>query len=340
MEKLQNKLNDNMQAGEMNRKNRSKIYRFTQFLKSVTRQSQALIGLLLIIVIFSALSPSFRTINTYKDILNQAVDLGILACGTTIVIISGGLDLSVGSLFSLIAVVVGTMLRIYNLPVGLAILIALMVGCACGFMNGLIQVITHVPAFIVTLGGLMVYRGLAEIVMGSKNLSRYPDSFNFLGRGYLVPISLFIFCACAVALFLNKSRLGFNAYAIGGNEEIARRYGVKVKVNRLVYYTIGGFFVALAAIVQTARIDYSNSTFGTMYELYAITAVVIGGTSLFGGTGGIGRTIIGVLIMQSIRVGLAHVGVGTSMQRVAIGLIVIIAVTIDMLQRKRIEISS
>jgi ribose/xylose/arabinose/galactoside ABC-type transport system permease subunit len=181
---------------------------------------------------------------------------------------------------------------------------------------------------------------MAEIVMGSKNLSRYPDSFNFLGRGYLVPITLFIICACLMALFLKKSKLGVNAYAIGGGEEIARRYGVKVKRNRVIYYTIGGFFAALAGIVQTAKLDFSNSTFGSMYELYAIAAVVIGGTSLFGGTGGLGRTIIGVLIMQSIRVGLAHIGVGTSMQSITIGLIVIVAVTIDVFQRRRLEMSS
>jgi ribose/xylose/arabinose/galactoside ABC-type transport system permease subunit len=339
MEELQNKSDVGVQVGEKDRKSWSKAYRFTQFLRSATKQSQSIVGLLLIVAIFSALSPTFRTIATYKDILNQSVDLGIIACGTTVILISGGLDLSVGSLLSLVSVTVGTLLTIYNLPVGLAILGGLIVGCACGFMNGLIQVITGIPAFIVTLGSLMVYRGLAEIVMGSKNLSRYPDSFNFLGRGYLVPITLFIICACLVALFLKKSKLGVNAYAIGGGEEIARRYGVKVKRNRLIYYTIGGFFVALAAIVQTAKLDFSNSTFGSMYELYAIAAVVIGGTSLFGGTGSVGRTIIGVLIMQSIRVGLAHIGVGTSMQRIAIGVIVIVAVTIDVFQRRRLEIS-
>lgn len=299
--------------------------------------AQAALGLIVILVVFSILSPTFRQFYTLTDILKQATVLGILACGTTIVLISGGLDLSVGSVLALVAVCLGNFIAICGLPAPVAVVLALMLGALCGCVNGAIQVSTGIPPFIVTLGGLMVYRGLAELFAAGKDLSGFSEGFKKLGSGHVIPILILLAAVVLVYLFFSKTTLGFNAYAIGGNEEVARLAGVKVRRNRIIYYTLGGLLAGLAAVVQVSRMGFANSTFGQMWELYAIASVVIGGTSLFGGMGGVWRTIVGALIIQSIRVGLSHLGVGSSRQKVAIGVIIVLAVWFDVFQRRRAE---
>ena len=297
----------------------------------------ALLGLAGILLVFSILSPTFRSFGTFRDILSQAVVLGILASGTTIILISAGLDLSVGSVLALVSVAIGNLLAVPGLPVWMVLIAGLLLGAICGLINGSVQVLTGVPPFIVTLGGLMAYRGIAELLGSGKDLSRFPQSFVSIGTGYIIPISILLFAISFVYLVLTRTRLGFHAYAIGGNSEVARLAGVKVKQNQVIYYTLGGLMAGLAAIVQTSRLGFANSTFGASWELYAIASVVIGGTSLFGGMGGVGRTIIGALIIQSIIVGLSHLGVGSSQQKIAIGLIIVLAVWLDVNQRRKLE---
>ncbi len=294
---------------------------------------QVLAALALIYLVFFVLSPPFRSVDTLLSILAQASILAILACGTTVVLISGGLDLSVGSVFAVVGVVVGILLAEWNLPVPLAVLAGLAVGAACGALNGVVQVVTGVPAFIVTLGGLTAYKGVAEILGSGRDLSRFPESFQFLGSGHVMPIAIMFGAALLTGLFLTRTRLGNHAYAIGGNEEVARLSGVRVARARILYYMIGGLLAGAAAILEVAKLNFAQSARGQSYELYAIAAVVIGGTSLFGGRGGVGKTIIGMLIMQTIIVGLAYLGVGTSIQRIAIGLIIILAVYWDVWRR-------
>lgn len=297
--------------------------------------AQVALGLAIIYAVFLVLSPQFRNVDTLLTVLAQATILAILASGTTIVLISGGLDLSVGSIFAVVGVLVGVLLVDYDLPVWLAVLAGLAAGTALGFVNGLIQVLTRVPAFIVTLGGLTAYRGIAEILASGKDLSRFPPDFKMIGSGYLVPIAIMAFVALASWVFLTQTRLGNHAYAIGGNEEVARLSGIKVARSRVIYYAIGGLTAAIAAIVQVSRLDFAQSARGVSYELFAIAAVVIGGTSLFGGRGGVIRTILGMLILQTITVGLSYMGVDTSTQRIAIGVIIILAVYLDVAQRRR-----
>lgn len=294
---------------------------------------QVLAALLLIYAVFFVLSPPFRSIDTLLSIFTQASILAVLACGTTVVLISGGLDLSVGSIFAVVGVVVGILLKELELAVPLAILGGLAVGVCLGALNGIIQVFTKVPAFIVTLGGLTAYKGLAEILGSGKDLSRFPDGFQLLGSGYLAPMTIMFGAALLTGLFLTKTQLGNHAFAIGGNEEVARLSGVKVARSRIYYYMIGGMFAAAAAILEVSKLNFAQSSRGQSYELFAIAAVVIGGTSLFGGRGGVGKTVIGMLIMQTIIVGLAYLGVGTSFQRIAIGAIIILAVYWDVWRR-------
>lgn len=294
---------------------------------------QVLAALVLIYSVFFVLSEPFRSLDTLLSIFGQASILAILACGTTVVLISGGLDLSVGSIFAVVGVVVGIALAEYQLPVAVAVAIGLLAGAAMGALNGTIQVLTKVPAFIVTLGGLTAYKGIAEILASGRDLSRFPENFQTLGSGYLVPMLIMFGVALLTGLFLTKTQLGNHAFAIGGNEEVARLSGVNVRKSRIYYYMIGGVLAATAAILEVSKLNFAMPARGQSYELFAIAAVVIGGTSLFGGRGGVGKTLIGMLIMQTIIVGLSYLGVGTSVQRIAIGLIIILAVYWDVWRR-------
>lgn len=294
---------------------------------------QVLAALAIIYVFFIIMSPRFRSFDTLLSIFAQASILAILACGTTIVLISGGLDLSVGSIFAVVGVSVGIFMAEWGLHPALAVVLGLGIGTALGAFNGTIQVITKVPAFIVTLGGLTAYKGLAEILASGRDLSRFPDAFKFLGTGNTVPVLIMFAAALLTGLFLTKTRLGNRAFAIGGNEEVARLAGVPIAKSRIYYYMLGGLLAGLAAIIEVSKLNFAMPARGQSYELYAIAAVVIGGTSLFGGRGGVGKTLLGMLIMQTIIVGLSYMGVGTSYQRIAIGAIIIMAVYWDVWRR-------
>ncbi len=302
--------------------------------EQMRRGIQPLLGLLIIYAIFSAVSGTFRTFDTFKTILTQAVILGVLAAGPTIVLIAGGLDLSIGSVFCLVAVCAGLMLNAH-LSVFLVVVFSLAIGAFCGLLNGVIIIGTGIPAFIGTLGMMKAYRGVAEILGMNRDMSKFPAAFQAIGGGYLIPIGIMAVSFLLVYIVLSRTRLGFNAYAIGGSNEVSRLAGVPVRGFYLVYYTIGGFFAALSAIILASRLNFTNSAWGNGMELDAIAAVIIGGTSLSGGVGGIGRTVIGVLIVTALNAGLSHLGVSSSWQRISIGLVIIFAVWLDVIQRRR-----
>jgi len=291
-------------------------------------------ALVVVYAVFFVLSPPFRSFDTLLSIFGQASILAVLACGTTVVLISGGLDLSVGSIFAVVGVTVGILLAEMALPVWLAVAGGLAFGAALGALNGIVQVTTGVPAFIVTLGGLTAYKGLAEILASGRDLSRFPAAFQAIGSGYIAPMLIMFAVALLTGLFLTQTRLGNRAFAIGGNEEVARLSGVPVARSRIYYYMLGGLLAGLAAIMEVAKLNFAMPARGQSYELFAIAAVVIGGTSLFGGRGGVGKTLVGMLIMQTIVVGLSYLGVGTSYQRIAIGIIIIAAVFWDVWRRR------
>jgi ribose/xylose/arabinose/galactoside ABC-type transport system permease subunit len=295
---------------------------------------QPLIGLVLITVILMILAPSYRQWPAIRDVLENSTVMLIMATGTTIVLISGNLDLSVGSLLALVTVVVGSLLFM-GMPIWVAIAAGLAVGALGGLVNGIIVTKTGVPTLIVTLGTLMAFRGLANMIGTGKDMSRFPDAFKWLGGGFVGPLLITVGSVVVVWFFLSRMRLGFNAYAIGGNPEVARLSGVNVSRNTIIYYTIGGIMAAVAAIVQTSRLDFATPNRGQAMELWVIAATVIGGTSMFGGVGGVGGTIIGVLIIKSIQAGLVHLHVPSFWQQVAIGAVIILAVWLDILQRKR-----
>lgn len=293
-----------------------------------------LLALVVIYLGFFVLSAPFRSLDTFFTVLAQATILTILACGTTVVLISGGLDLSVGSIFAVVGVAAGQLFTTYGWPAPSVLVVCLLLGTLLGAINGIVQVLTKVPAFIVSLGALTAYRGIAELATAGVNMSRFPADFRVIGTGYAVPIGLTAVVVLVTWFILNRTRIGNYAYAIGGNEEVARLAGIGVARCRVFYYAFGGFMAGLAGLMQTARLDFAQSTRGVGYELFAIAAVVIGGTSLFGGRGGVIRTVIGMLIIQTISTGLSYMGVDTSTQRVTIGIIIILAVYIDVLRRR------
>ena len=296
-------------------------------------QLRPLLGLILITIVFMVFAPTYRQWPAIRDILEQSTVMLIMATGTTILLLSGNLDLSVGSILALVAVVVGSLL-IAGVPVWLAVISALGVGTLCGFINGILVVKTGVPTLIVTLGTLMAFRGFANMIGMGKDMSRFPDSFKILGSGFWGPFIITIVSIVAIWFILSKTKLGFNAYAIGGNAEVARLSGIAVNFNKAIFYSIGGFMAALASIVQTSRLDFATPNRGQAMELWVIAATVIGGTSMFGGIGGVGGTIIGVLIIKSLQSGLIHLHVQSFWQQVAIGAVIVIAVWIDVLQRR------
>jgi ribose/xylose/arabinose/galactoside ABC-type transport system permease subunit len=292
-----------------------------------------LVGLVAINAVFFLLAPTYRQPEAWKDILEQSTVLLIMATGTTIALIGGQLDLSVGSILALVCVVTGSLLLV-GLPVWVCVLGGLAAGALCGLINGLVIAATGIPTLVATLGMMMAARGVANMVGMGKDMSRFPDSFKWLGAGFVGPVVITALAVIVMWFILSKTRLGFNAYAIGGNREVARLSGIPVKLNIVIIYIISGLTAGLAAIVQTARLDFATPNRGQGMELWVIAATVIGGTSMFGGVGGVGRTIIGVLIIKSLQAGLIHLHVQSFWQQVAIGVVIVVAVWIDTLQRR------
>jgi len=230
-------------------------------------------------------------------------------------------------------VLVGTVLT-SKLPIMLAILVGASVGAFCGLVNGVVIVTTGVPAFIATMGTMMIAKGASLIEGAGKDMSIFPKAFTMLGTGLTWPGIIFAVCVLFIFFILSRTRLGFNAYAIGGSIRVSRLSGLKVKRNQITYYAIGGFLAGLAGVIYTAKFDLATPNTGDGWELQSIAAVIIGGTSLFGGIGGIWRTVVGVLIIKSLETGLIHIGLGSFWQRITIGIVIILAVMTETLQKR------
>lgn len=303
-------------------------------MKQLREMLQPLVGLVLITTVLVIFAPTFRQWLAVKDVLEQSTVLMIMATGTTIMLISGGLDLSVGSILALVSVVTGTMLITDGMPVWAAVAAGLAVGTFAGFVNGVVITLTGIPTLIATLGMMMAARGVANMIGAGKDMSRFPDSFKWIGSGFVGPIVITVLIVLLTWFILRKLKIGFNAYAIGGNEEVARLSGIPIKLNKLFFYSFSGFTAALASIVQTSRLNFAHTNRGQGMELWVIAATVLGGTSMFGGVGNVWGTVIGVLIIRLLQAGLIHLRVQSFWQQVAIGVVIIVAVAIDTYQRR------
>lgn len=304
------------------------------------KMSGPLVGLILLCVFFSLTSEFFLSTRNGLNILDQVTVLGILAIGMTLVIVIGGIDLSVGSVLAFSMMMMGVMERQMGLPLELAIVVGIATGALCGLVSGLLITVAKLPAFIATLAVMSVTRGLANILTEGKQIVGYPDWFTALATvrqfGFLsMTVATFIVLAIIAAIILKYRPAGRNLFAIGGNPEVARLAGINVNLNTCVVYALSGALAGLAAVAFAARLDSSQPSAGLGYELDTIAAVVIGGASLSGGVGSVSGTVIGVFIIGVLRNGLNLLGVSPFIQQVLIGIVIAAAVTFDTLGRRR-----
>jgi ribose transport system permease protein len=293
-------------------------------------------GLIIMVVVFSSMSDVFLTQRNIINILQQSSINACIAVGMTLVIISGGIDLSVGPVAALAAVVSASLLMA-GLPVPLVLLSALAVGLACGFVNGALIAYGGLQPFIVTLGTLSLFRALALIYTGGNPVLGLPNEFRRLFAseilGLPVPVIVAGVLAIIATIVLKKTPLGEYILAVGGNEEAARVSGVPIALTKVATYMISGGLASLAAIILMARLGAAEPILGNLWELEAIAAAAIGGASLMGGKGSIFGTILGAIVLGAMRNGLTLLNVQAFYQLLATGIIIILAMLVDRLAR-------
>ena len=311
-------------------------------MKSITRQEWygALVAVLVLGALLTLASPYFLTTGNLSNILVQASVIALLAGGQTFVILTGGVDLAVGALTALAGAIAGHLMIKLGINPYTAILAALAIGAAVGVFNGYLVAFVGIPSFIVTLGGLTLWRGLAFDSTGGFDNSGMPDPLPFIGYGNLLgapmPIWITGVYFVAMAFVLSSTKLGRYVYAMGSNEMGARQVGINIRWYKLGVYVVSGLSCALGAVVLMARMDSSSGKMAQMFELDAIAAVILGGTSLFGGRGSIWGSLLGAVLITMIRNGMNLMEISQFKQMMAIGAVVIIAVWIDVLRRQHL----
>ncbi|WP_375164507.1 ABC transporter permease [Domibacillus sp.] len=306
---------------------------------TIFRKYGMLIILVALIGLMTALEPNFINSNNIINIVRQMSVIGIIAIGVTFIIITSGIDLSSGSVVALTSVLVAAVAQEGTYPLIVALLVAVAVGAGTGLFNGFLITKGNIAPFIVTLGMMTAARGLALLYSGGRPIGGLSDALLFLGQGMIagIPVPVIIFAIIGVIsyILLNKTRFGKYVYAIGGNEQAAMIAGVNVTKVKILVYTFNGLLVGIAGLILTARIASGQPTAGNMYELDAIAATVIGGTSLTGGIGTIGGTIIGALIIGVMNNGLDLMNVSSYWQQILKGVIITVAVYIDARKHKK-----
>ncbi|AEW99911.1 ABC transporter permease/substrate-binding protein [Streptantibioticus cattleyicolor] len=306
-------------------------------LRRLLLDNGALTALIVLVIALSALSGDFLTTDNLLNIGVQAAVTAILAFGVTFVIVSAGIDLSVGSVAALSATVLAWSATAHGVPVVLAVVLAVATGVVAGLVNGFLVSYGKLPPFIATLAMLSVGRGLSLVISQGSPIA-LPGSVAHLGDtlgGWLpVPVLVMVVMGLLTALVLGRTYIGRSMYAIGGNEEAARLSGLKVKKQKLAIYALSGLFAAAAGIVLAARLSSAQPQAANGYELDAIAAVVIGGASLAGGTGKASGTLVGALILAVLRNGLNLLSVSAFWQQVVIGAVIALAVLLDTVRRR------
>lgn len=321
---------------------------------SALHRLSALVTLLLLILVFSFTSPAFLSVNNGLTVLLQTSVIGLLAIGMTMVIITGGIDLSVGSVLALAGVVTGLLMKA-GLPVMPAMAFGVVTGSFCGFLNGLVITKMRITPFVATLGMMMIARGVALQLTGAAPISRLGDTFGWLGNGALFrmvemqengfpkvifpgipyPALLLLVMAILGAYCLQRRQIGRHIFSVGSHEEAARLSGVNVDRTKIWAYTASGALAGIAGMVLMSRLVTVQPNEGVMYELDAIAASVIGGASLMGGVGSISGSMIGAFIIGVLRNGLNMAGTSAFIQQIIIGVVVIGAVYIDQLRNRK-----
>ncbi|WP_414043910.1 ABC transporter permease subunit [Macrococcus sp. EM39E] len=293
-----------------------------------------LLGLIILVIVITALNSSFIAPSNIFNLLRQVSINGLIAFGMTFVILTGGIDLSVGSILALSSALTALMITSGVDPI-LALLIGALIGAILGAVNGILITFGKMAPFIATLATMTIFRGLTLVVTDGNPITNLGDNvlFQMFGKGYLlgipVPAITMLIVFLVLYFILHKTVFGKNTYAIGGNEKAAFISGIKVNKVKILIYSISGLMAAIAGAILTSRLNSAQPTAGTSYELDAIAAVVLGGTSLTGGKGRIFGTLIGVLIIGVLNNGLNLLGVSSFYQQVIKGVVILIAVLID-----------
>ena len=294
----------------------------------------ALIALVLLVLIIGAISPEFRTVSNFLSLLRQSSINGFIAFGMTCVILTGGIDLSVGSVLALTTAFCASFIS-GGMPVGLAMILALLIGVAFGLLSGLLVTKGRLQPFIATLITMTVYRGLTMIFMDGKPISNLGDSFllKLVGKGNLfgipIPVILFLIVFAIFVFVLEKTTFGRRIYATGSNWKSAKLAGVNIDMTKMAAYAISGCMAAVSGLILLSRLGSAQPTLGDGYELDAIAAVALGGTSMNGGRGLIWKTFVGFLIIAVLNNGLNILGVSSYYQDVVKGFVILVAVMSD-----------
>ncbi len=295
--------------------------------------------IILLLVVLTLVSPAFLSYQNLSNIVRQASLLFLLASGLTVVILTAGIDLSIGSVLALSGCVAANFIQ--QGWVWSGSLIGLLIGTGCGLLNGLMVALVGLPPFIATYGMLWIAEGFAQVFMKGEIISEFPAGFRFLGAGHMsgVPVPILVMVVVLAVCFfaLRQTNFGRYVYIIGANREAARLSGINIRGNLVLVYSLSGFISAFAGLVYLSRINAVESTIGEPLLLPAIAAVCIGGTSLFGGEGGIGGTLVGALIMTLVTNGMNLLNVNPYWQSFVMGAIVVLAVAIDQLGSAKAE---
>lgn len=298
-----------------------------------------LIALLGLCIVLSILTPYFFTVSNVFNVIRQSSMIAILGVGMTFVIITGGIDLSVGSVLAFSAIIASYCMVNLNYSIFLAMIIGSLAGVICGAINGLMVTRVKLPPFIATLAMMSIARGLSLVITGGRPIFGLPKAFEFFGGGYIsyfpTPIIIMLILYLLATIFLNNTKLGLYSYAIGGSRETALFLGINVKKYLLLVYSISGFTSALAGLILASRLSSGQPLAGLGYELDVIAAVVIGGSSLSGGEGSMLGTLSGALIISVLRNGLNLLNISSYWQQVAIGLVIASAVGTDVIRKKK-----
>lgn len=288
--------------------------------------------LAIFIVVFSALNTQFLTPGNLLNILRQISMFGIVVVGYTMVMISGGCDMSVGGQLALCGMFAATLNVTYGLPTFVAVILTLMLGALFGLINGLLMNVFNIMPLIVTLGTMLFFQGASYIISGGVAIFGLSDSFKFIGQGYLgfVPLPIVILLGYIV---LHKTYFGRQIYAMGGNPEAARLAGVNIKKYRLAVFTITGILAAVAGIIMAARTGSAQPSAGASYPFDCMTAVVLGGVSFAGGSGSMLGAMMGVIIIGVLNNGMQLIGMDSNMINCVKGIVLLIAIGIDSVQR-------
>lgn len=309
-----------------------------KFMQKNSRELSVALAIVLMFLLFGSIEPIYLSSDNIKDIVDQSTIYGLLALGMTGIIISGGIDLSVGSVLAFVAVCI-SMLAVNGVSPVLCIAAGLCIGFAAGLLNGFLVAKLELQPFIATLGTMSAFRGAAYLISGGYPVLGVPETYrNIINVEYfsvlkVSTLMLFVF-AVIMYLIMSKTKTGTCIYAIGGNEEAARLSGIAVAFNKVMIYGIGMMGTAIAAMIMVGKLGTGDPTTGQGYELNAIAAVAIGGTSMAGGRGSVIGTVLGTILFAGLRNGLIVSGVETFWQYVATGVVIIVAAYIEVIQGK------